>query len=68
MNQTWNENYIFVNEKHKLQENVLEKDVLFYEGTQKLQKIMNTSFLSQVQRFFSAGSSLKAFTAVFTLS
>ena len=47
MNQTWNENYIFVNEKHKLQENVLEKDVLFYEGTQKLQKIMNTSLLSQ---------------------
>ena len=47
MNQTWNENYIFVNEKHKLQENVLEKDVLFYEGTQKLQKIVKNALQSQ---------------------
>ena len=29
-----------------LQEN-LEKDALFYEGTQKLQKNVNTAFLSQ---------------------
>ena len=30
----------------ELQEN-FEKDTLFYEGTQKLQKIMNTALLSQ---------------------
>ena len=32
--------------KGELQEN-LEKDALFIEGTQKLQKIMNTLYLSQ---------------------
>ena len=33
-------------EQGDLQEN-LEKDALFYEGTQKLQKNVNTAFLSQ---------------------
>ena len=36
--------------KGELQENV-EKDALFYKGTHKLQKIMNTALLSQCKDF-----------------